>query len=110
MVRHGPEAAPSRENAEQNEAPDEPAVILVAGEIVGVPRVVRRVVQDIRDKTKVLPDFPQPGKVASEIGEDNLREISLYSYRILYEVMLDIIYIHGVVHVRRNFKTDDLER
>ena len=69
-----------------------------------------RVVQDIRDKTKVLPDFPQLGKVVSEIGENNLREISLYSYRILYEVMADIIYIHGVVHMRRNFKADDLER
>ncbi|MDZ7924043.1 MAG: type II toxin-antitoxin system RelE/ParE family toxin [Marinagarivorans sp.] len=48
--------------------------------------------QDIRDKTKVLPDFPQLGKVVAEIGEDNLRGISLYSYRILYEAMLDTIY------------------
>ncbi len=73
-------------------------------------RYASRVVQDIRDKTKVLPDFPQLGKVVAEIGEENLREISLYSYRILYEVMPDAIYIHGVTHMRRNFKADDLER
>ncbi len=70
----------------------------------------RRVVQDIREKTKVLPDFPQLGKVVAEIGEENLREISLYSYRILYEVMPDAIYIHGVIHMRRNFNADDLEK
>lgn len=69
-----------------------------------------RVVQDIHNKTKDLLDLPQLGKVVAEIGEDNLREISLYSYRILYEIMPGTIYIHGVVHMRRNFKADDLAR
>lgn len=73
-------------------------------------RYANRVAQDIRNKTKVLSDLPRLGKVVSEIGEDNLREISLYSYRILYEVIPDTIYIHGVIHMRRNFKADDLER
>jgi toxin ParE1/3/4 len=73
-------------------------------------RYASRVVHDIRDKAKMLLDFPQVGKVVPEIGEDNLREISLYSYRILYEIMSDAIYIHGVTHMRRNFKADDLER
>jgi toxin ParE1/3/4 len=69
-----------------------------------------RVVQDIHDKTGVLQDFPQLGKIVAEIGEDNLREISLYSYRILYETMPDAIYIHGVTHMRRNFKPENLKR
>lgn len=73
-------------------------------------RYAIRVVQDILDKTKTLIDLPKLGKVVSEINEDNLREISLYSYRIIYEVMPDAIYIHGVVHKRRNFKAEDLER
>lgn len=69
-----------------------------------------RVVLDIRDKTKALLDFPQRGRVVPEIGEDSLREISLYSYRILYEATPDVIYVHGVIHMRRNFKADHLER
>lgn len=73
-------------------------------------RYAIRVTQDILEKTKTLPELPQLGKVVSEISEDNLREISLYSYRIIYEVMPDAIYIHGVVHKRRNFKAEDLER
>ena len=55
-------------------------------------------------------EFPRLGKSVVEIGEENVREINLYSYRIMYEVMPDIIYIHGVIHMRRNFKPEDLER
>lgn len=73
-------------------------------------RYASRVVQDIRDKTKALLELPNMGKVVPEISEPSLREISLYSYRILYEVMDEAIYIHGVIHMRRNFKADDLER
>lgn len=49
------------------------------------------------------------GKVLPEIGEPSLREISLYSNRILYEVMHEAIYIHGVIHMRRNSEADELE-
>ena len=73
-------------------------------------RYATRVTQDIRDKAKTLTEFPLLGKSVPEIGEENLREFHLYSYRILYEVTPDIIYIHGVIHMRRNFKPDDLER
>jgi plasmid stabilization system protein ParE len=73
-------------------------------------RYASRVAQDIRDKTKALLDLPYMGKVVPEISEPSLREISLYSYCILYEVMDETIYIHGVIHMRRNFTADDLER
>lgn len=70
----------------------------------------RRVTQDIMDKVEALIPTPNMGRVVPEIGEDNLREIHLYSYRIIYEVMPDKIYVHGVVHMRRNFKPEDLAR
>lgn len=73
-------------------------------------RYALQVTQDIIGKTKTLLEFPQLGKVLPEIGEDNIREISLYSYRILYEVTPDTIYIHAVVHMRRDFKAEDLHR
>ncbi len=73
-------------------------------------RYALRVTQDIISKTKTLLEFPQRGKISPEIGEDNIREISLYSYRILYEVTPETIYVHGVVHMRRNFKAEDLDR
>jgi len=73
-------------------------------------RYAIRVTQDIREKAKSLVEFPQLGKMVPEIGEDSVREINMYSYRIMYEVMPEAIYIHGVIHMRRNFKPNDLER
>ncbi len=69
-----------------------------------------RVIQDIYEKTKTLVEFPQLGKNVAEVGEENVREINIYSYRIMYEILPDIIYIHAVIHMRRNFKPDDLDR
>jgi len=45
-----------------------------------------------------------------EIGEENVREIGMYSYRIMYELIGDTIYIHGLIHKRRNFQPEDLDR
>lgn len=73
-------------------------------------RYAVRVTQDIMDKVEMLIRTPHMGRVVPEIGEDNLREIHLYSYRIIYEVMSDKIYVHAVVHMRRNFKAEDLIR
>ena len=73
-------------------------------------RYATRVTQDIRDKANTLIEFPRLGKSVVEIGEENVREINLYSYRIIYEVMPNMIYIHGVIHMRRNFKPEDLEQ
>lgn len=69
-----------------------------------------RVVQDITDKVKVLLTAPRLGKVVPEIGEPDVREISMYSWRIMYEVIGDTLYVHGVIHKRRDFKSEDLQR
>jgi len=69
-----------------------------------------RVVQDITNKVDVLLELPRLGRMVPEIGEDNVRELSIYSYRIMYELMGDTIYIHGVFHKRQNFQPQDLQR
>jgi toxin ParE1/3/4 len=50
-------------------------------------RYATRVIQDILGKAKTLIEFPHLGKV-----------------------MADTIHIHGVIHMRRNFKPEDLGR
>ncbi|NOT86326.1 MAG: type II toxin-antitoxin system RelE/ParE family toxin [Methylococcaceae bacterium] len=69
-----------------------------------------RVVQDITDKVEVLFELPRLGKIVTEIGEEQVREISLYSYRILYELQEDTLYIHGIFHKRRQFKPENIQR
>ena len=39
-----------------------------------------------------------------------MREISMYSYRIMYELAAETITIHGIVHKRRHFRADELQR
>ncbi|MDO9047098.1 MAG: type II toxin-antitoxin system RelE/ParE family toxin [Methylobacter sp.] len=69
-----------------------------------------RVIQDITNKVGILMSLPRLGKVVSEIGEQSVREIAMYSYRIMYELIGDTIYIHGIFHKRRHFKPEDLQR
>lgn len=73
-------------------------------------RYATRVIQDITGKVETLLNLPRLGRAVEEIGEENVREISMYSYRILYELINDTLYIHGVIHKRRHFKPDDLQR
>jgi plasmid stabilization system protein ParE len=73
-------------------------------------RYATLVIQDITQKTETLLTLPKLGRVVPEIGEDNVREIGMYSYRIMYEINGDTLYIHGIIHKRRHFKPEDLQR
>ena len=58
----------------------------------------------------MLLTLPRLGRVVPEIAKPDVREIGMYSYRILYEVIGDTVHIHGVIRRRRNFKPEDLQR
>ncbi|PHS27464.1 MAG: addiction module toxin RelE [Methylophaga sp.] len=50
----------------------------------------KKVAQDIREKVDILERLPRMGKkVAELLGEENIRELALYSYRIIYETKAD---------------------
>jgi len=70
----------------------------------------KHVIRDITNKVEVLLELPRIGKMVAEIGEENVREISIYSYRIMYELIGEVIYIHGIIHKRRHFMPEDLHR
>jgi plasmid stabilization system protein ParE len=69
-----------------------------------------RVVNGIMERMDILPTAPRMGRMVPEIGEPDVREISLYSWRIMYEIVGDALYVHGVIHKRRDFKPEDLQR
>lgn len=54
--------------------------------------------------------MPKIGKVVPEIGEEHVRELSLYSYRILYEIHGSDINILTVIHKRRDVNTHGIPR
>ena len=70
----------------------------------------KQVTQDMVAKTDVLNDLPRIGKVIPELGDDKLRELSLYSYRILYEIKAPDVSVLAVIHKRQEFQPQMVER
>jgi toxin ParE1/3/4 len=63
------------------------------------------VAQTIVDKSESLNAFPQMGRKVPEIGESNVREIFIYSYRLIYEPSGEDIHVLAIIHGKQ-----DLER
>ena len=59
------------------------------------------VVTKILHTTKILKAFPFSGRIVPEEGDQNVREHFVFSYRIIYEIRGDIIYVLAVVHGKR---------
>jgi len=55
------------------------------------PLYAKRVSEALVRRTVELDAYPRKGKIVAEFNEDAVRELSLYSYRILYEIMPDHI-------------------
>ncbi len=63
----------------------------------------KRVTDDIIAKTEKLNDFPEKGRTVPELQETNIRELIIYSYRLLYEIKPKKIEILAIVHGKRDF-------
>ena len=74
------------------------------------PFYAKRVSEALVKKTIGLDDLPRKGRVVPELNEDVVREISLYSYRILYEIKPNLIEILAVIHKRRHLQIDEISR
>jgi toxin ParE1/3/4 len=68
------------------------------------PFQARRVIQLIVKETRKLGEHPRIGKMIPEVQEDQYREITVFSYRILYKILDENrIAIVGVIHGQRLF-------
>jgi len=71
------------------------------------------VVENIASKAENLDEFPEIGRVVPEIGDGNVRELFIYSYRLIYEVVKNDIQILAIIHGKRDFSSlnrNDSER
>jgi toxin ParE1/3/4 len=69
-----------------------------------------RVVENIAEKVEALKELPRLGRKVPELGEDAVRELPVYSYRILYEIKPAQIEILAVIHKRRDLQPDEILR
>jgi len=70
----------------------------------------KKVTQDIAAKTDILDELPRMGKRVPELNNEDIRELSLYSYRILYEIKNPDVFILAVIHKRRDFQPEMIEQ
>jgi addiction module RelE/StbE family toxin len=68
------------------------------------------VVHVIIEKTKLLESFTRMGRPVPEIRDENILEILVYSYRIIYEISNTDILILTIIHSKMDFNKDDLPK
>jgi toxin ParE1/3/4 len=76
----------------------------------GYRHYARKVVQDIVAKADNLDELPRRGRVFPELGNEAIRELSLYSYRILYEIRAQNVFVLTVIHKRRDLQPEMIEK
>jgi plasmid stabilization system protein ParE len=59
------------------------------------------VVRDILAKARQLSEFPHLGRIVPEFGDDTIREVFAYSYRVIYRIEVEEITIVAIVHGKR---------
>ena len=52
-----------------------------------------------------LSELAERGRIVTEFRDKNIREIFVYSYRLIYRIEGDRISILGLIHGRRDFQT-----
>ncbi|HEY8037916.1 MAG TPA: type II toxin-antitoxin system RelE/ParE family toxin [Methylobacter sp.] len=72
------------------------------------PLYAKRVSEEIVRKTVGLNEHPYLGCKVLELNEEHIRELGLYSYRIIYEIKTNHVEILAVIHKRRDFTPEDL--
>jgi len=65
----------------------------------------RAVVIKILDVSRNIKNLPLSGRVVPEIGDNNIRELFVYSYRVIYQIQEPEILIVAVMHGKRQFES-----
>ncbi len=65
------------------------------------PHYARYVVDALLGKSDDIEPFAERGRVVPELGDPNVRELFVYSYRLVYERSEDAIIVLAVMHGRR---------
>lgn len=75
------------------------------------PIYARRVGEALVKKTIALDELPRKGRMVPELNDDAVRELGLYSYRILYEIKSEhLIEVLAVIHKRQHIERADIPR
>ncbi|HEC99029.1 MAG TPA: type II toxin-antitoxin system RelE/ParE family toxin [Proteobacteria bacterium] len=69
----------------------------------------QKVAQTVVSRSEMLNDFPEIGRIVSEIGDHSIREVFVYSYRLIYEISPNGVHILALIHSKRDFSSGNLD-
>ncbi|MBI4498274.1 MAG: type II toxin-antitoxin system RelE/ParE family toxin [Chloroflexi bacterium] len=72
------------------------------------PEAAQRLREQAFRTTERLADFPRSGRMVPETNSDDFREIFVQSYRIIYQVTENEVYILTVFHGARRLEPGEL--
>jgi len=75
------------------------------------PRYAQRVIDQITRKANMIGVMPLAAGIVPEYGRQDVREVFLYQYRIIYRILSDQIDVVAVIHGARLLpeRFEDLE-
>jgi toxin ParE1/3/4 len=68
------------------------------------PTYAANVVKKITSASRMLAQFPRSGRKVPEFDDDNVRELIVYSYRLIYRLTSEEILIAAIIHGSRNLQ------
>ena len=75
------------------------------------PLYAKRVNEELIRKTIALDELPRQGSKVPELNEDAVRELALYSYRVMYEIKPGgLIEVLAVIHKRQRLEPEAIPR
>lgn len=74
------------------------------------PDNAKAVVRDILARAAALPETPHIGRRVPELDDPDIREVHAHSWRVIYQLRRDYVFIVTLVHRRRAPVPDDLQR
>jgi plasmid stabilization system protein ParE len=69
----------------------------------------KKIIDELIDLSESLTHFAERGRVVPEFGDENVRELFAYSFRLIYEMRGQDIFILAVIHSKRDISSAKIE-
>ena len=70
----------------------------------------KKIVREIITLSSTIPAIPERGRIVPETNEKEIRELFIYSYRLIYQISPDLISILAVIHGSRNITATNIQK
>ncbi|MEK7405736.1 MAG: type II toxin-antitoxin system RelE/ParE family toxin [Acidobacteriota bacterium] len=68
------------------------------------PRYAAAVVSEAQEAARSLKRFAERGRIVPEFEDPTLRELFVRSFRLIYRIAVDAVYVLGFIHAARDIR------